>query len=120
MALTGVLIVSGMMIALSEIMQRLDHADQAQTAAMPPAQLHETERAITAVANTTPHAYPVTEKNPTAELTLPAGAVVQQIMPYEDGVYMLVSVPHEGQRILILDARAGTLRQDIRLQNGKK
>lgn len=117
LALTGVLIVSGLAMTLSEIMHRLDSADQVQTAAVPP-ELRESQQAIRAVANTTPHAYPVQGKN--GSLALPAGSVVQQIMPYQDGVYLLVSVPKSGQRILILDSESGTIRQDIRLQNGGK
>lgn len=115
LALTGVLIVSGMAMTLSDIMQRLDRADQAQVSS---AQLHESQQAVRAVANTAPHAYPVQGR--VGALSLPAGAVVQQIVPYQDGVYLLVSVPKSGQRILILDANADTIRQDIRLQNGVK
>lgn len=118
-ALMGVMILAGVALTLSEIMHRLDRADQAQIATVAPPVMQETEQAITAVANTTPHAYPVPGKNESA-LALPVGAVVQQIMPYQDGVYLLVSVPRQGQRILILDARSGAVRQDIRLQNSGK
>jgi len=119
LALTGILIVAGVMMTLSEIMHRLDHADQVQTAPAPGIQ-QATQQAISAVANTAPHAYPVPEKNLQAVLDLPAGAVVQQLVPYQEGVYLLVNVPREGQRILILDARNGTVRQDIRVQRGGK
>ena len=116
LALTGILLVTGMAMTLSEIMHRLDHADQVQT--MPAQQ--ESEQAITAVANTSPHAFPVMGGASVAALKLPTGAVVQQIMPYQEGVYLLVNVPREGQRILMLDAHSGAVRQDIRLQNNGK
>lgn len=120
LALLGVLAVTGIMLSLSEIMHRLDRTDQAAEERAAPQQLRETEQAVTAIANTAPHAYPVQERQAEAALALPPGAVVQQLMPYQDGVYLLVSVPREGQRILILDARSGTIRQDIRLENDNK
>ncbi|HRJ12644.1 MAG TPA: hypothetical protein PKW15_05310, partial [Alphaproteobacteria bacterium] len=118
LALTGVMIAAGMMMTLSEIMARLEPKDQAQVAAAP--DLHETEEAISEVANSSLHAYPVPDARSEAALALPSGAVVQQLMPYQGSVYLLVNVPKKGQRILILDAKSGNVKQDIRLQNAPK
>lgn len=118
LALTGIMIAAGMMMTLSEIMQRLEPRDQAQVASTQ--NIQQSEEAISEVANSSLHAYPVPDARAEAALALPAGGVVQQLMPYQGNVYLLVNVPKQGQRILILDAKSGQVRQDIRLQNAAK
>lgn len=116
LALTGVMIAAGMMMTLSEIMQRLEPRDQAQVASAEP-EVTQSEESISQVANSSLHAYPVPDARGEAALALPAGGIVQQLMPYQGNLYLLVNVPKKGQRILILDAKSGVVRQDIRLQN---
>ncbi len=103
-------------MTLSQIMQRLNSADQDNVVASAPAQ----PAAPTAAApETTPQAAPapVIGQTNADRLILPKDATVQQIVPHGTSIYMLLDVPHEGQRIVILDTRTGTIRRDIRLDN---
>ncbi len=119
LALIGIMVSVGVMMTLSEIMHRLDGKDQAQVAAAP-VTIQQSAPSIAEVSDASAHAYPVPDARAEAALALPPGGVVQQLMPYQGNVYLLVNVPKKGQRILILDARSGQVRQDIRLQNGDR
>ena len=116
LSVLGVVIVAGVGLTLTEIMQRLDGPAQAQVAGT----VEEQAPAISEVATSTLRAYPVLDDaDGSAALALPRGGVVQQLMPYQGNVYLLVDVPKRGQRILILDANSGKIKQDIRLQNSE-
>ena len=116
LVLTGVLVLSGMAMTLSQIMQRLNSADQDNVVTSAPVQ----PTVPTAAApDTAPQATPapVIGQTNADRLILPKDATVQQIAPYGSSIYLLLVVPHEGQRIVILDTRTGTVRRVIRLDN---
>ena len=109
-------------MTLAQIMQRLNGADQDNVAQgsilSEPAE--PTTTTLASSEQSISKSYPVIGRMDAEKLVLPQGAVVQQLVPNGGGVYLLVEVPHEGQRIVILDARTGSIRRDIRLENSGK
>ncbi len=118
LALTGIVILAGMVITLSQIMQRLNSADQDNVVMAAPAE--PTTTTLASAGQSSSKSYPVIGRAEPDRLLLPQGAVVQQLVPNGGGVYLLVNVPNEGQRIVILDARTGNIRRDIHVENGGK
>lgn len=118
LALTGVLILSGMVMTLSQIMQRLNTSNQENLIAAAPVEPATTT--LASAAHTDASSYPVIGRTNDDRMILPRGAVVQQMVSSAGGVYLLMDVPRDGQRLVVLDAKTGNVRRDIRLQNDGK